>query len=108
MHDPSPEGRRIHALHAAQIPFSGEMDDVIAQLLACGGPVISRIDAVNAVAPFRVASDVVLRELTSLAVGHSKSTVPSALYADYTGFRRAMKRAVLIGLDDHRRDGAGI
>src|SRR5436190_7614440 len=108
MHVPSPEGRRIHALHAAQIPFSGEMDDVIAQLLACGGPVISRIDAVNAVAPFRVASDVVLRELTSLAVGHSKSTVPSALYADYTGFRRAMQRAVLIGLDDHRRDGAGI
>ena len=108
MQDSTPEGRRIHALHAAQIPFSGEMDDVIAQLLACGGSVASRIDAVNAVAPFRVPNDVVLRELTSLAVGHSKSTVPSALYADYAGFRRAMQRAVLIGLDDHRRDGAGI
>jgi len=108
MQDSTPEGRRIHALHAAQIPFSGEMDDVIAQLLACGGSVASRIDAVKAVAPFRVPNDVVLRELTSLAVGHSKSTVPSALYADYAGFRRAMQRAVLIGLDDHRRDGAGI
>ena len=43
MHDPTPEGRRIHALHAAQIPFSGQMDDVIAQLLASGGPVASRI-----------------------------------------------------------------
>src|SRR5437763_3399957 len=108
MHDPTPEGRRIHARHAAQIPFSGEMDDVIAQLLAVGGPVVSRIGAVNAVAPFPVANDVVLRELTSLAVGHSKSTMPSAFYADYAGFRRAMQRAVLIGLDDHRRDGAGI
>src|SRR5512133_3335307 len=108
MHDPTPEGRRIHALRAAQIPFSGEMDDVIAKLLARGAPVVSRIDAVSAVAPFRVANDVVLRELTSLAVGHSKSTVQSALYADYPGFRRALQRAVLIGLDDHRRDGAGI
>jgi hypothetical protein len=108
MHDPTPEGRRIHALRAAQIPFSGEMDDVIAKLLVRGGPVVSRIDAVSAVAPFLVASDVVLRELTSLAVGHSKSTVQSALYADYTGFRRALQRAVLIGLDDHRRNGAGI
>jgi hypothetical protein len=108
MQDSTPEGRRIHALHAAQIPFSGEMDDVIAQLLACGGSVASRIDAVKAVAPFGVPNDVVLRELTSLAVGHSKSTVPSALYADYAGFRRAMQRAILIGLDDHRRDGAGI
>ena len=34
MHDPTPEGRRVHALHAAQIPFSGAMDDVIDQLWA--------------------------------------------------------------------------
>jgi hypothetical protein len=108
MHDPTPEGRRIHALHAAQIPFNGAMDDVIDQLLACGGPVVDRLGAVNAVAPFHVANEVVLRELTSLAVGHSKSTVPSALYADYAGFRRALQRAILIGLDDHRRDGADL
>jgi hypothetical protein len=32
MNDPTPQGRRIQALHAAQIPFSGAMDDVLAIL----------------------------------------------------------------------------
>jgi hypothetical protein len=108
MHDPTPEGRRVHALHAAQIPFSGAMDDVIDQLWACGGAVPIRIAAVGAVAPFRVPNDVVLRELTSLAVGHSKSTVPSTLYANLRAFRRVMQRAVLVKLEDHRRRGADL
>jgi hypothetical protein len=29
MHDPSPDGRRIHAIYAAHVPFSGELDDVL-------------------------------------------------------------------------------
>ena len=103
MHDLTPEGRRLHALHAAQIPFSGEMDDVLGRLWESGGPVVSRIRSVGAVAPFRVPDDVVLRELTSLAVGHSKSTVPAALYADFAGFRRVLQQAVLVDLEDHRR-----
>ena len=108
MHDPTPEGRRVHALHAAQIPFSGQMDDVIEQLWACGGAVPIRIAAVGAVAPFRVPNDVVLRELASLAVGHSKSTVPSALYADLHGLRRVLQRAVFVELEEHRRRGADL
>ncbi len=79
MHDPTPAGRRIHAIYAAQIPFSGEMDDVLERLSTYGGPVVERIAAVDAVAPFGVPRDVVLRELIALAVAHSKSTVPAAL-----------------------------
>lgn len=108
MHDPTPEGRRVHALHAAQIPFSGAMDDVIEQLWVCGGPVPLRIAAVSAVAPFAVPQDVVLRELTSLAVGHSKSTVPAALYADPAGLRKVLQRAVLVKFSDHRRNGGDL
>src|SRR5580765_2371117 len=78
MRDSTPEGRRLHALHAAQIPFSGEMDDVLGQLWGSGGPVVSRIRSVSASAPLRVPDDIILRELTALAVGHSKSTVPAA------------------------------
>ena len=32
MHDPTPTGRRIHALYAAHLPFSGAMDDVLDRL----------------------------------------------------------------------------
>jgi hypothetical protein len=84
------------------------MDDVIDQLWACGGAVPIRIAAVGAVAPFRVPNDVVMRELTSLAVGHSKSTVPSTLYANPRALRRVLKRAVFVELEDHRRRGADL
>ena len=102
MNDPTPEGRKIHAHHAAHIPFSGEMDDVLARLWELDGPVVRRIRAVNAVAPFRVPEDVVLRELISLAVGHSKSAVPAALHSDLAGLRQVLQHTVLVDLDDHR------
>ena len=60
------------------------MDDVIDRLRTDAGPVVRRIAAVDASAPFGVASDVVLRELISLTVAHSKSAVPAALLADVT------------------------
>ena len=105
MHDPTPESRRIHALHAAQIPFGGAMDDVIDALCASSGPVVSRIREVSAEAPFVVPDHVVMRELTALAVGHSKSTVPAALYADFAAFRKVLQRVVLVKLSDHRLVG---
>ena len=49
------------------------------RLWESGGPVVSRIGAVGAVAPFRVPDDVVLRELAALALAHSKSMVPATL-----------------------------
>ena len=103
MHDPTPAGRRIHALYAAHFPFSGAMDDVLDRLSGDGGPVVRRIAAVDAVAPFGVAPDVVLRELVSLAVAHSKSTVPAALLADVDrAASRLMRHVVLADLDQHR------
>ena len=64
-----------------------------------------RIRGVSAAAPFLVGDDVVMRELTALAVGHSKSTVPGALYADFAAFRKVLQRVVLVKLSDHRRVG---
>ena len=102
MHDSTPEGRRVHALHAAHVPFSGAIDDVLDLLMRDGGPVVRRIAAVNDTAPFAAPADVVLRELISLAVGHSKSAVPSALLGDRTALRRLMQIVVLSEPDLHR------
>jgi hypothetical protein len=106
MNDPSREGRRVHAIYAAQVPFSGEMDDVLARLWEAGGPVVARIESVGAVHPFRVPGDVVLRELAALALAHSKSMVPATLHGDFTRLRKALQRAVLVDLEQHRRAGA--
>src|SRR5262245_10458784 len=54
MTEPTSEGRRMHAVQAAQIPHSGKMDDVLARLWASDGPVVSRIRSVSAEAPFDV------------------------------------------------------
>src|SRR4051794_33603750 len=102
MHDPTPTGRRVHALYAAHVPFSGEMDDVLDRLASDGGPVVGRIAAVDAAAPFGVARGVVLRELVALAVAHSKSAVPAILLAETTRLRTLMRRVVLTDLVRHR------
>src|SRR3954452_1310596 len=102
MYDPTPTGRRIHALYGAHFPFSEDMDDVIDRLRADAGPVVGRFAAVDAAAPFGVASDVILRELISLSVAHSKSAVPAALLADVTALRRLMRHIILSDLDQHR------
>jgi hypothetical protein len=102
MYDPTPIGRRVHAVYGAHLPFSGAMDDVIDRLRTDAGPVVRRIAAVDAAAPFGVPTDVVLRELISLAVAHSKSAVPAALLADPTALKRLMRHVILTDLDQHR------
>ena len=106
MNDPTPDGRRAHAIYAAQMPFTGAMDDVLARLWESGGPVVSRICSVGAIDPFSVPDDVVLRELASLALAHSKSMVPATLHADFPRFRRVLQQAVLVEFEEHRRAGA--
>src|SRR3954469_1816848 len=101
MYDPTPGGRRVHALYGAHLPFSGAMDDVIDRLRTDAGPVVRRIAAVDAAAPFGVGSDVLMRELISLAVAHSKSAVPAPLLADVTALRELMRHVVLRDLDHH-------
>jgi hypothetical protein len=106
MNDPTREGRSVHSIYAAQLPFSGAIDDVLARLWETGGPVVSRIESVGAVAPFRAPSDVVLRELAALAFGHSKSMVPATLHGDFARLRKALLRAIFVDLDEHRRAGS--
>ncbi len=106
MNDGTREGRRAHPIYAAQVPFSGAMDDVLTRLWESGGAVVSRIGSVGAVDSFRVPDDVVLRELASLALAHSKSIVPATLYADFPRFRSVLQQAVLVELEEHRRAGA--
>jgi hypothetical protein len=103
MHDPTPAGRRIHAIRAANVPFSGEMDDVLSHWSDSGSEVVRRITRVNAGSAFRVPLDVVLRELASLAVAHSKSSVPAAVLGDPSALRKVMQKAVLVDLEHHRR-----
>ncbi len=102
MVDSTPEGRRIHALHAAHVPFSGAIDDVLDLLLRGDGPAARRISAVNDIAPFAVSPDVVLRELISLAAAHSRKAVPSTLLGDPGRLRKLMQIVVLSDLEVHR------
>ena len=103
MSDPAPEGRRIHAVHAAQISFSGAMDDVLSLLGHGESAIHRRIEAVNAASPFHVEPSLVLRELAALGLLHSKSTVPATVYGDYSRLRRVLQHAVLLDLEEHRR-----
>jgi hypothetical protein len=106
MQDPSRAGRRIHAAYAAHIPFSGAVDDVVEQLMTVGGVVVRRIETASADAPFAVPPEIVLKELVSLAVAHSKSAVPAVLLADTSGLRRLMQRVVFTDLELHRNGEA--
>jgi hypothetical protein len=106
MSDPTRAGRKLHPIYAAQIPFSGAIDDVLERIWEAGGPVVSRIGSVGAIAPFGVPGEVVLRELAALALGHSKSMVPATLYRDFARLRQALHRAVFVELEEHRRGGA--
>ena len=103
MHDPTPAGRRIHAVRAAKVPFSGEMDDVLSHWSEGDSEVVRRVVAVNAVSPFRVPLDVVLRELASLAAAHSKSSVRAAVLGDPSALRGVLQNAVLVDVEHHRR-----
>ena len=106
MRDSTKEGRRVHALHAADIPFSGAIDAALDLLVRGDGAVARRIAAVNGTAPFVVPPDVVVRELLSLAAAHSRKAVPSALLGDPGALRRLMQIIVLTDLARHRSSTA--
>ena len=105
MFDQTSEGRRVHAVFGAQLAFSTAMDDVIDLLVEGSGPVIDRLQKVDADAPFLVPIDMVLREVMSLTVAHSKSTVPPAVLDDRAAFRRLMMRSVFTDLGTHKASG---
>jgi len=103
MADPTLVGRRVHALRGAQVPFTKAADDVIDLLVADRGAVVRRLEAVDHDDPFENPLPVVLRELWSLNMAHSKSTVPVAVLNDPARLRTLMQHCVFTSLDEHRR-----
>ena len=106
MVDATPIGRRVHALVAAQLPYTAAADDVIDRIMDHRGILVRRLEAVDAVAPFDESLDVILREMMSLAVAHSKSTVPVALFREPAALRRLVQACVFTSLDEHRERGS--
>ena len=106
MVDATPMGRRVHALVAAQIPYSESANDVVDRIIDHRGIIVRRLEAVDAVARFDASLDVILREVMSLAVAHSKTTVPVALFGEPAALRRLVQACVFTSLDEHRANGA--
>jgi hypothetical protein len=102
MFDQTRIGRRLHPVYAAHVAFGSDLDDVVADLLSSNGPVARRLFDVHATAPFVCPPEVVLRELLSLSLVHSKSTVPAPLLEDRSRLRRLAQRIVLTDLETHR------
>src|SRR5258705_158228 len=88
--------------YAAHAVFAAEFEDLIDPLLGFDGPLAQRLQAVQEAAPLRVPSHVVLRELLSLTLVHSKSLVPASLLDDRDALRNLIQRAVLTDLETHR------
>jgi hypothetical protein len=94
-------GRRVHAVFAAHAAFGPDIDPLIDSLLRVG-PVGARLAEVADRAPFAVPPEVVLREILSLSVAHSKSAIPAEVLNDRVALRRLLQRVVFTSLDDHR------
>ena len=92
-------GRRTHPHVAAQAAFGPDVDPLVERLIA-PGPVRERLDEVAAQAPFATSLELVVREMLSLSVAHSKSAVPAAVLDDRPALRRLMQRVVFTDLAD--------
>jgi hypothetical protein len=103
MVDLSPVGRRTHAVYAAQLSFSADVDPLVEHLLDAG-EVRRSLEAVDAADPFGVPLETVVREVLSLCVGHSKSTVPAEALTDRAELQRLMRRFVFTSMEAHRSD----
>jgi hypothetical protein len=101
MVDMTPSGRRVHALFAAHAAFGPDVNVLIEHLLGAG-PVRARLTEVAALAPFPYPLEIVVREMLSLSLAHSKTAVPAAVLDDRVALRRLLQRVVFTDLDDHR------
>jgi hypothetical protein len=101
MVDMTPSGRRVHALFAAHAAFGPDVTPLVEHLLAAG-PVRARVVEVADRAPFETPLEIVVREMLSTSVAHSKSAVPAPVLDDRVALRRLLQRVVFTSLDDHR------
>lgn len=93
-------GRKVHSQFAAQSVFAEDFDPIAAELWATdAGGLRSRIEEVDAVAPFDVPRQLVAREVLALSMGHSKSAVPIHVLDEPVLLRRVIQRATFTRLD---------
>ena len=104
MVDMTPSGRRVHALFAAHAAFGPDVTPLVEHLLATG-PVRARLDEIADRAPFATRLEIVVREMLSMSVAHSKTAIPAEVLNDRIAFRRVLQRVVFTSLDDHRAAG---
>lgn len=94
MADFSAFGRAMHPEFAAQEVFSPELEELIAELWAIGGPVPERIRQLAGRGGLRQPPEQVFRELLALSMAHSKSKVPVATLNDRERLRAVAQRSV--------------
>jgi hypothetical protein len=101
MVDMSVVGRRTHPQFAAHASFGSEVDGLVDHLVG-SGRVRDRLESIAAAAPFAVPLDLVVREILSLSVAHSKSTIPAPVLDDRAALRRNLQRVVFTPMEVHR------
>jgi hypothetical protein len=101
MVDLTPVGRRTHPQFAAHAAFGPDATPLVDHLLGPGA-VRDRLDDVAARAPFATPLELVVREMLSLTLAHSKTTVPAAVLNDRVALRRLAQRVVFTDLDEIR------
>lgn len=106
MVDMTPVGRAVHAVYAAHVAFTPDVDPLVGHLLAAG-PVRERLEAIERAAPFVVGVDTVVREALSLAAAHSKSTVPGDVLADPDLLVERMRWIIGTSMAEHRIAAGG-
>jgi hypothetical protein len=107
MIDMSLDGRRSHAVYAAQAAFGADVDPLV-EYLAGPGPVRDRLEMIAEAAPFATPLDTVVREILSTSVAHSKSTIPGPALEDRVVLRGLLQRAAFTPMEVHRANGGRI
>jgi hypothetical protein len=101
MVDMTPTGRRVHPHFAAHAAFGRDIDPLVEQLRARGS-LGARLDDVHGRARFSTSLEVVIREMLSMTVAHSKSAIPAELLGDRRALRDVMQRVIFTSLESHR------
>lgn len=106
MVDMTPVGRATHALYAAHLAFTPQVDPLVDHLLS-PGPVRDRLEEVDAAAPFGMPLEAVVREVLSLAVAHSKSKVPAQVLCEPEELAGRLRAIVFTPMAQHRAAAGG-
>ena len=101
MRDFSPYGRTMHPEYAAHAVFTGAMDDIIDKIWEGNyGHIARHISRLSDRGILTRDGKVILRELLSLSVAHSKSKIPVTVLDDPGEFRAKMQHILRHNLQD--------